>query len=264
VSQATTNDARSAGHRTSEILSRRRASRPSPRAGRRIRARTQKTEGACPEAAAPLVVAVSGKRSASRRASALTPTPTAFNHKEPAMLKIILIAAVLLIVAFVIVVSLRPNEFRISRSATISAPRALVHGIVNDLRRWNDFSPWAKLDPTTATQLEGPAAGVGAALAYASKSNDVGTGRLTIVESVPGELVRFRLEFEKPFKATNTAEFTFQAQGDQTVVAWTMSGTSNFICKAVGLFMDCDAMVGAKFEEGLANLKSLSEAPANL
>ena len=33
-----------------------------------------------------------------------------------------------------------------------------------------------------------------------------------------------------------------------------MSGKNNFVFKAVGLFMNCDKMVGPQFEEGLANL----------
>lgn len=35
-----------------------------------------------------------------------------------------------------------------------------------------------------------------------------------------------------------------------------MSGTYSFIPKAMGLFMDCDKMVGDQFEKGLADLNS--------
>jgi hypothetical protein len=90
----------------------------------------------------------------------------------------------------------------------------------------------------------------------------VGEGRSTITESKPNQVVRFRLEFEKPMKATNTAEFTFQPAGDQTIVTWTMSGKNNFIGKAFGLVVDCDKMCGDQFEKGLAQMKSLAEAEA--
>ena len=40
-----------------------------------------------------------------------------------------------------------------------------------------------------------------------------------------------------------------------------MSGKNNFFFKAGGLFIDCEKMIGPQFEEGLANLKALSEAP---
>ena len=76
----------------------------------------------------------------------------------------------------------------------------------------------------------------------------------------PGELVRFKLEFLRPFKATNTAEFTFKQQGNQTVVTWGIFGKNNFMSKAVGLFMNMDKMVGSQLEQGLAQMKSVAEA----
>ena len=82
---------------------------------------------------------------------------------------------------------------------------------------------------------------------------------MTITESHPSDLVRIELEFLKPFKATNTAEFTFKPEGNQTVVSWTMFGKNNFMGKAMGLIMDCDKMLGGQFEQGLANMKSVAE-----
>ncbi len=70
------------------------------------------------------------------------------------------------------------------------------------------------------------------------------------------------LEFRKPFKASNVTEFTFKPEGNLTVVTWTMSGKNNFISKAIGLFMDCDKMVGGQFEKGLAQIKSITEGTA--
>jgi len=72
--------------------------------------------------------------------------------------------------------------------------------------------------------------------------------------------VRIKLEFLRPFKATNTAEFTFQPQGNQTIVTWTMSGKNNFLSKAFGLVMNCDKMIGGDFEKGLASMKSIVES----
>ena len=61
---------------------------------------------------------------------------------------------------------------------------------------------------------------------------------MTITESKPSDLVRIRLDFLKPFQATNTAEFTFEPAGGQTAVAWTMTGRHNFMGKAMGLNAD--------------------------
>ena len=82
---------------------------------------------------------------------------------------------------------------------------------------------------------------------------------MTITESRPNELVRIKLEFIKPFASTNTTEFTFKPEGNQTSVTWTMAGEKNFISKAMCMFMDMDKMVGGDFEKGLAALKALTE-----
>jgi hypothetical protein len=69
---------------------------------------------------------------------------------------------------------------------------------------------------------------------------------MTITESRPSDLVRIKLEFLKPFAATNTAEFTFKPASNQTAVTWSMEGKNNLIAKAVCLFMNMDKMVGGQ------------------
>jgi Polyketide cyclase / dehydrase and lipid transport len=177
------------------------------------------------------------------------------------MLKKILIGVALIIVIFVAIVATRPDEFRVTRSATFSATPSQLFEHVNDLHKWQTWSPWAKLDPAAKLTFDGPQAGTGAAFSWVG-NKEVGEGKMTITESRPTELVRFRLEFVKPFAGTNDAEFTFKPDGNKTVVTWSMSGKNNFLFKAVGLFMDCDKMVGGEFEKGFANLRSVVEVSA--
>jgi len=174
------------------------------------------------------------------------------------LLKILIVFAVI-IVAFLVVVALQPAQFRVTRTATIAGPPQAVFPHVNELRKWDAWSPWAKLDPNAKNSFEGPSAGAGAVMAWAG-NKQVGEGRMTITESRPNERVVFRLEFYKPMAGTCDAEFTFKAEGSQTVVSWTMTGKNNFMAKAVGLFMNCEKMVGGQFEQGLAAMKSVVEA----
>jgi hypothetical protein len=175
------------------------------------------------------------------------------------MLINILIVLAVLVVGLFIFAATRPSEFRISRSALVSAPPDVVFPHVNDLHNWEAWSPWAKLDPAAHSSYEGPAAGAGAAFSWAGNHN-IGEGRMTITESHPYDLVRFRLDFLKPFKGTNLAEFTFQPENGQTRVTWTMSGRYGFIPKLMGLFLNCDKMMGDQFEKGLADLNKVSGA----
>lgn len=171
----------------------------------------------------------------------------------------IIIVAAVVVVGFIILVVARPTDFRITRSITIAAPAATVFPHVNNLHEWDAWSPWAKLDPEAKRTFEGPAAGPGAEFKW-SGNKKIGEGEMLILASRPAEFIRIRLEFFKPFKATNLAEFHFKPENDGTTVTWTMAGMYNFFSKAFGLFVNMDKMIGGDFEKGLASLKSLAEA----
>jgi len=175
------------------------------------------------------------------------------------MLVKILVAVVIVLAALAAYVATRPGEFSVTRSASIAAPAPAVFVQVNELRNWPAWSPWAKKDPQMKQTYEGPPAGIGAVTSWVG-NKDVGEGRMTIVESRPAELIRFKLEFLEPFAATNSAEFTFRPETGGTRVTWTMQGQSNFIGKALHLVFDFDKMIGADFEEGLAGIKSIVES----
>jgi hypothetical protein len=175
------------------------------------------------------------------------------------MLKWSLAALAAVIVVFLIVVALQPSDFRVERSATMRAPAPAAFAQVNDFQNWQAWSPWEKVDPALKRQYDGPKAGTGAVYAWQG-NKDVGEGRMTIMESRPGELVRIKLEFFKPFAATNTAEFSFKPAGaETTAVTWSMAGQNNFLSKAICLFVDMDRMVGGMFDQGLTQMKAIVE-----
>lgn len=171
------------------------------------------------------------------------------------IVKILLILGVL-IAALAAFIGTRPADFRISRSAVLPAPPSAVFAQVNDLRKWEAWSPWAKLDPNSTATFSGPSAGVGCSMAWTG-NKEVGEGKMTILESKSDAQIGLELEFIKPFQATNRTEFTFQPQAGGTLVTWTMSGANNFMGKAMGLIMDCEKMIGDQFDQGLANLKTV-------
>jgi uncharacterized protein YndB with AHSA1/START domain len=173
----------------------------------------------------------------------------------------ILLALVFVALLIFIVIAGQPDEFQVSRSVNISAPREKIFPLVNELHQWEAWNPWAKLDPHCKITYDGPPAGVGASYTWAGNAK-VGAGQNTIVESRTNETVRFRLDFAKPMQTTNAAEFTFCADGGQTRVTWTMSGKTNFGGKIFGLFVNCNRMIGRDFEKGLATMKAVAETAA--
>jgi len=175
------------------------------------------------------------------------------------MLKKLLIGLAALVVGFVIVVALQPSSYRVSRTAILPAPAADVFSQVNDFQKWEAWSPWAKLDPAVKNTFEGPRAGPGSVFAWAG-NDKVGAGRMTLTESRPGEFIRIKLEFIKPFASVCDTEFTFKPEGQGTAVTWTMTGKNDFLGKAMCLFMNMDKMIGGDFERGFANMKAVVQA----
>lgn len=172
-----------------------------------------------------------------------------------------LLVIVLIVLIFCVVVAMQPATYHVERSATINASASAVFAQVNDFHKWDAWSPWSKLDPAMKTTYEGASSGTGAIYSW-SGNDQVGEGRMTITESRPSDLIKIKLEFIKPFAATNATTFTFKPQGNQTAVTWTMDGNNNFIGKAASLFMNMDKMVGTDFEKGLAQMKTIAEGAA--
>ncbi|MCA9092789.1 MAG: SRPBCC family protein [Planctomycetaceae bacterium] len=179
--------------------------------------------------------------------------------KKHSLLKKILLGVISLILLLVIIVALQPEDFKISRSMSMDASPEKIFPQVNDLTLFNGWSPWAKLDPDQKLTISDPSSGVGASHAWKGNSS-VGEGKMTIVESLTNERVGMKLEFIRPFQCNNDVEFTFNPNGDQTEVTWTMTGKNNFMAKLMGLLMNMDKMVGGQFEEGLTNMKKIVES----
>ena len=177
-------------------------------------------------------------------------------------LKRLFIGLALLIAAFVIAVALQPDEYRLTRQIVIAAPAATIFPHVNDLRQWEGWSPWAKIDPNAKISFQGTLVGPGAMFHW-SGNDKVGAGTVTITESKPNERIATRTDFTRPFEGTSNSDFIFSQAGDQTNVIWTMSGTQSFIGKAICLVMSMERTVGPDFEKGLAQLKQVSERRAD-
>ena len=152
---------------------------------------------------------------------------------------------------------LQPDRFVVTRSALIDAGAPEVFRHINELRNWQAWSPWAKLDPQAQTAYQGPEAGAGATFEW-SGDKKAGSGRMKIIDSQPFEHVNIRLEMQKPFSAANDLRFelTPEAQ-ERTKVTWTMLGRNTLISKTKNLFSNRDKVVGGQFEAGLANLNAL-------
>ncbi len=174
------------------------------------------------------------------------------------MIKIVAIVIIVLVAGALGYAATKPDSFRYERSISIKAPPETIYAILNDLHKGALWSPFEKLDPDMKRTFSGSDKGVGSIYEWDGNSK-AGAGRMEIVESVPSSKIVMTLDFLKPFKAHNKAEFTLAAQGENTEVTWAMYGPNPYIGKVMSMVFDCEKMVTREFETGLANLKSLAE-----
>jgi uncharacterized protein YndB with AHSA1/START domain len=174
------------------------------------------------------------------------------------MLTYVLLLLLGLIGGVVAAASLRPDNFAISRSAIIDAPAPAIFNLIGDFHQWDAWSPWAKLDPQAKKHFDGFSGAVGSSFEWAGNAR-IRAGKLTVLECVRDEMLRMRLNFERPPKAAHLVTFVLSPAGEGTKVVWSMSGKNDFFGKLVGLFADMDKSRGEEFEQGLSNLKALLE-----
>ena len=162
------------------------------------------------------------------------------------------------IAAILVYASTRPDSFRVERSTAMNAPAEKIFPYIDGLKRWTEWSPYEGRDPAMKRTYSGAESGKGAVYEWDGNDN-VGKGRMEIVDSTPPHRVVIKLDFLKPFEGHNMAELTVEPKGSQTIVTWAMYGPSTFMTKLIGTFMDMDDMIGRDFAAGLAKLKTVVE-----
>lgn len=150
-----------------------------------------------------------------------------------------------------------PASVHVERSIVVAQPPAAVFALVNSFARFNEWSPWADIDPNAKYSFEGPAEGVGAKMSWTG-NDEVGTGSQLITASEPDRSVAIDLDFGQMGVAQSTYRLEPVAGG--TRVTWGFDSTlsANPVERWFGLLMD--DFIGADYEKGLAKLKQVVEA----
>lgn len=180
--------------------------------------------------------------------------------------RLLVVLAVLgvLIGAFLVYVAVQPTYVVIEREVVIAAPPEVVYAHIEDLRQWDAWSPWAKLDPQALQTFEGAPKGVGAIMKW-SGNDQVGSGQMTIVKAEAPKSLVLELKFIKPWEGKAKSLFVIAATDEKRTtsrVVWGMNAERGFVEKLVNVLMDVDGMIGADYEKGLAGLKAVAEKQA--
>jgi hypothetical protein len=169
---------------------------------------------------------------------------------------LIALAAVLLVVVCVLIAAAtRPPRFRVERSVTIGTRPERVLALIDDLRAWPSWSA-EKADPTEVRTYGDVERGVGAACDWDSQGS-AGKGHMEVVEAT-AEHVTVRVDWRRPFVASNMNHFALASRGDATLVTWTLDAENIPILKLMTLFVSADRLMGGHLERGLAALGKTS------
>jgi uncharacterized protein YndB with AHSA1/START domain len=175
------------------------------------------------------------------------------------LLKAIVWILVLLVVIFVGGGYLLPNEVTLQRQTVINVPPEKVFALVDGYKRFNEWSPWADLDPKTEYRFEGPDSGVGAKMSWSSNDPNVGVGSQTITENVQNSHVSVDLDFGAMGKSQSYWDLKPEGAGTSATWGFKMK-LDGMMDRWFGLLME--RFIGPDYEKGLANLKALAEKEA--
>ena len=163
----------------------------------------------------------------------------------------VLVAGVLIFTAF------KSDEMYVSREMVILASPEALFPYINNTQKSYEWMPWAEGDSGIEIKYSGPLEGIGAKASWNGKQMGVGTSE--VVESIANKVVKTKLEYTKPFEMSQFAEISLTQSTGSTLVKWSVSGHKNYFFRLMGLFMNCDKMIGGEFEKGLNKLKLLTE-----
>lgn len=150
---------------------------------------------------------------------------------------------------------LLPDRSHVEREILIERPPAQVFAFLDGFTRFQEWSPWAELDPAQVLSLSGPAHGVGARMEW--RGDKVGAGSQTLIAIDPQRQIDIALDFGEHGAAI--AHYRLSAEGDATRLVWSFDSDAEgrLADRWMGLLFE--SMIGADYERGLARLKQVIE-----
>jgi hypothetical protein len=172
-------------------------------------------------------------------------------------LKYIIISILVIVFAFLSFALFQPTDYHVEREITIQAPANIIHQQIVSFKNFNNWSPWAKMDPNAVNVYTGIDGEIGSIHSW-SGNDEVGVGEQELM-SFTDDKITFELRFKEPFESVSLSYFNINEFEGKTKVIWGFDGNSSFPMNGLLVFMDMDGMLGNDFEKGLNSLKQLSE-----
>ncbi len=150
-------------------------------------------------------------------------------------------------------------KFKVQKSVEISTSVEKAYESVRDFQQWNAWSPWVIAEPDCVLDYAEDGS------RYSWDGKIIGSGQMEVLEELPGNYIRYKLKFLKPWKSESDVSFLFKPQGDKVELTWTMNGSLPWFMFFLKSLMT--AAIGMDYERGLNMLKDhleTGEVPSKL
>ncbi|MBC7370992.1 MAG: SRPBCC family protein [Bdellovibrionaceae bacterium] len=177
-----------------------------------------------------------------------------------------------LLVVFIILCLVVPQEFRLEREILIDKPLNYTFMKILFLKNHEQWSHYSLKDPNIQKSYRGQDGTEGYTASWVSQDEEVGTGEQEIIHIYNEKIVNTEIRLEKPFKAKFESYFTTAPEGDkQTKVVMGMFSKvampMNVFSYTYNVLLGNQKKIAANIEESLAQMKSVIEeekAPATV
>jgi hypothetical protein len=149
---------------------------------------------------------------------------------------------------------LLPSQQHLETSITINASPKAVFEEVNSFKKWENWSPWSKMDPNSTMRYEGPETGVGCTMYWSSEDPKVGKGNQKIVVSEPYQKIVTQV-FVGDCNTNMLSSWKFEEQGEGTKVTWMNDNNSKGSLFNKYLIWYIAQMLEKDYQKGLQALK---------
>lgn len=171
------------------------------------------------------------------------------------LIKVILSIIISFSLLWILVALFSPRNLGVSESIIIEQSSSEIFSQVNDLKKWNSWSEWNRLDTNMLITFSSVSSGEGASSTW--KSESLGNGTQKIIESTPSERIRLLVSIAD--WGDSFAQWTFTSLEDfKTEVTWTFEDKEiAFLLRPLGFSFNNS--ISDDYVKGLSNLKEYCE-----
>ncbi len=156
---------------------------------------------------------------------------------------------------FIIIGFFLPGKSLVTRSIVINASPETVFPLVNNLKNWEQWSPWQAMDPTVKLTYGEIVEGVGAT--YTWDGPETGKGKVTITASEPNKQMLNDVEFDG--MGVSKAAYLLENENGATKLSWTFESENGMNPFTRWISVLIKGMLEDQFDQGLNKIKELAE-----